>query len=239
MLKTITLLLAIIYPATSFSAIQIMATRVILNAKENEQSFIIKNTGDTPSLLQLWLADKNDDSVEIKSNVPFTITPPVSRVNAQRNKVFRILSVDDAAQSLPQDRESVFWINVLDVPSTKAESEEGNKLNIAFRTRIKLFYRPVSLKGTPEDSATRLVWSERKSGGDYIYKVTNNEPYHVSFANLSLKAGDKNVATIPGGMVEPYSSKEFVFKGVNNSNVEMSYRYITDLGAFVTGYYKK
>ncbi|MFC0141285.1 molecular chaperone [Erwinia mallotivora] len=80
MLRTITLLLAIIYPATSFSAIQIMATRVILNAKENEQSFVIKNTGKTPSLLQLWLADKNDDSVEIKGDIPFTITPPVSRV---------------------------------------------------------------------------------------------------------------------------------------------------------------
>lgn len=211
MLRIIALLFIMIYPLSSFSAIKIMTTRVVINAKDNEQSFVIKNTGDTASLLQLWLAEKDDHGVEIKGDIPFTITPPISRLNSQKTKIFRILSLD-ATSSLPQNRESAFWINVLDAPSVEEGSEQGNKLNVAFRTRIKLFYRPVSLKGTPEESATRMSWTKKRSGNDYIYTVTNNEPYHISFSNLYLKNGEKEVAVLPSGMVEPYSNKNFFLK---------------------------
>ncbi|EOS95179.1 fimbrial chaperone protein [Erwinia tracheiphila PSU-1] len=233
------LMLIMFYPVSSFSAVKIMTTRVVLNEKDNEQSFVIKNTGDSPSLLQLWLAEKEDESIEIKGDVPFTLSPPVSRINAQKSKVFRIISLENVSTSLPKDRESVFWINVLDAPSIKEGSEGSNKLNVAFRTRIKLFYRPVSLKGSPEESATRLNWTEKRSGNDYIYTVTNNEPYSVSFANFALLSGEKEVSELPGGMVGPYSTKTFSFKNVSTNNVKMKYQYITDLGAFVTAYYPK
>lgn len=238
MLKRIALLTLFIYPVISFSAIQILTTRVVVNAAENEQTFVVKNTGDTPSLLQLWLSNKNDEGMEIKDNFPLIVTPPIARVNSRRNKVFRIFSTPEALRVLPGDRESVFWVNVLDIPSMDESADKSNRLGIAFRTRIKVFYRPKGLTGLPEDTAEKLVWSEVRKGNNLIYTVKNRGAYHVSFARLSIKEGEKEIASIPGGMVEPFSSESFTFNKVTGSNIELNYQYITDLGAFVTKKYK-
>lgn len=237
MLRLISLLLFVTYPVVSFSSIQILATRVILEGKDNEESFVIKNLGKKPSLVQLWLANKNDNGMDIKNDIPLAITPPVARINAGRKKVFRVFATSDALSFLPQDRESAFWINVLDTPAIEEGAE--NKLNIAFRTQIKMFYRPVSLKDSLEESAEKLQWSVRKVSGTYTYTVRNNSPYHFSFASLSLKAGDKDVARIPGDMVSPFSSKAFGFENISHRDVFLNYQYINDLGAFVTRIYKK
>ncbi len=54
-----------------------------------------------------------------------------------------------ASSVLPKDRESVFWFNVLEVPPKPDAATVANQslLQLAFRTRIKLFYRPEALKG--------------------------------------------------------------------------------------------
>ncbi|WP_219367204.1 fimbria/pilus periplasmic chaperone, partial [Enterobacter chuandaensis] len=42
--------------------------------------------------------------------------------------------------------------------------ENLNQLQLAFRTRIKFFYRPDGLKGTPGDAAKGLTWTQMKEG---------------------------------------------------------------------------
>ncbi|WP_380184120.1 molecular chaperone [Kalamiella sp. sgz302252] len=233
MLRLTLLVFGLIWSTLSFSAIQILKTRVILNEAEKEQSFIIRNTGNTPSLVQIWLSGKDDKGMNIPDNLPLNVTPPVARINVAKDKVFRLFSIDGASAALPKDRESVFWINVLDVPSTTEQENKGNKLNIAFRTRIKAFYRPVGLKGTLIEAGENLKWSVKKESGSVIGTVTNNSPFHISFARLELKEGEKIIASLPGDMVAPYSSSNVVFKKVKNSGDNINYQYISDLGAFV------
>lgn len=55
---------------------------------------------------------------------------------SQKNNILRIVNVNP---SLPQDRESVYWVNVKAIPSQNEENEGKNVLQIAVRTRIKLF----------------------------------------------------------------------------------------------------
>lgn len=44
------------------------------------------------------------------------------------------------ATALPKDRESVYWFNVLEVPPKPKDAQaDKNLLQLAFRTRIKLF----------------------------------------------------------------------------------------------------
>ncbi|WP_409333365.1 fimbria/pilus periplasmic chaperone, partial [Escherichia coli] len=43
--------------------------------------------------------------------VPFTATPPVSRIDAKRGQTIKLMYT--ASSALPKDRESVFWFNVL------------------------------------------------------------------------------------------------------------------------------
>lgn len=234
MFRLLLLLIVSCWSASSFSAIQILATRIILNEAEKEQSFTIRNTGDMPSLIQIWLSQKDNNSMEITNDIPLVITPPLARINVKKDKVFRFFPTEEAASQLPKDRESMFWINVLDVPASNDDAEPINRLNIAFRTRIKAFYRPQKLTGTLIEAAENLKWSVKKEAGNWNYTVTNSSPYYISFAGLSLTGSDKKeLASLPGDMVLPYSTRVFVFSGVSSNVANLNYNYITDLGAFV------
>lgn len=226
--------LLLTYSSLSFASVQILATRVILNAAEKEQTFVIRNVGKSPSLVQLWLSEKDNNKMEIQDDLPLFITPPVGRINADKRKVFRVFPTEKALSDLPQDRESMFWINVLDVPEMDAKKQEGNQLNMAFRTRIKLFYRPVNIEGTLIAAAEQLSWKKRRSGKGYDFVATNNSPFHITLVNVHLKNGDKIIATQPGEMISPYTSQIVAVKGMEAANVNMlEYDYISDLGAFV------
>ncbi len=52
-----------------------------------------------------------------------------------------------ASHLLPQDRESLFYFNLREIPP---RSDKPNSLQLALQTRIKFFYRPQSLVVEPE-----------------------------------------------------------------------------------------
>ena len=222
------------YSTVSSASIQILSTRVILNAVEKEQSFVIRNVGESPSLVQIWLSNQNHNEMKIEDDLPLFITPPVGRINAGKRKVFRVFAGEQALSVLPQDRESVFWINALDIPEQDKESHHSNRVNLAFRTKIKLFYRPLKMKGTLIEAAGKLSWTKSKTAQGYEMIATNNSPFHITLANITLKSGDEAVATLPGEMIAPYSAQRFLFKTTGKVNASgLEYDYISDLGAFV------
>ncbi len=71
-----------------------------------------------------------------------------------------MLRIVRAGGNLPEDRESVYYVNVKAIPPAPAE-ESANTLQLAIKTRMKLFYRPAGLKGNPMDSYKALVWKKR------------------------------------------------------------------------------
>lgn len=84
---------------------------------------------------------------------PFIITPPLYRLDKDQQNVERIV----LAGALPQDKESLYWLNIKAIP---AASRKDNTLQIAVKTRIKLIYRPAALKGViPEELADKLTRS--------------------------------------------------------------------------------
>ncbi len=64
--------------------------------------------------------------------------PPVQRVDANQKSIVRIASVP-AIDSLPKDRESIYYFNLREIPP---KSEKSNVMQIAVQSKIKLFYRP-------------------------------------------------------------------------------------------------
>lgn len=116
----------------------------------------LENKGNSHLLVQSWL-DTGDDNAEPGSiNVPFTATPPVSRIDAKRGQTIKLMYTGSTV--LPSDKESVFWFNVLEVPPKPDASKVENQslLQLAFRTRIKLFYRPAGLNGNPSEAPLAL-----------------------------------------------------------------------------------
>ncbi|WP_250561695.1 fimbria/pilus periplasmic chaperone, partial [Escherichia coli] len=74
--------------------------------------------------------------------------------------------------------------NVLEVPPKPDAATVANQslLQLAFRTRIKLFYRPEALKGNPSEAPLALKWSWSGSEGKAALRVANPTPYYVSFS---------------------------------------------------------
>ena len=99
---------------------------------------------------------------------------------------------------LPDDRESLFWLSVASIPETQSKPA-ANALQIAIRSRMKLFYRPAGLKGREEEAYRQLVWSVQ--GGKV--QISNPTPYYVTLFNL--RANDRAVEN--AGMVAPFATE--------------------------------
>ncbi|EAV9435981.1 fimbrial chaperone [Salmonella enterica] len=209
--------------------IVISGTRIVYPQSSKDVIVNLDNRGNKPLLVQTWLDDGRDGVNPQELKLPFVITPPVSRIDPQKGQSLRITYM---GSTLPQDRESLFWFNVLEIPpkSKAKEGESLNQLQLAFRTRIKLFFRPDGLKGTPGDAATNLKWSQKKEGNTLSLFAQNDSPYNVSVSNVKLKVGSKEY-TVDSKSVLPFSGVSMPVKGLsNNISGTVIYNTINDNG---------
>lgn len=196
------LIFALTLTAPALAGIVITGTRVIYPEGEREVMVKVENKGDKPVLIQSWVDDGDAEASPETTKAPFTITPPVNRVNAGKGQTLRLMYI---GEGLPKDKESVFWLSVLEVPPRA--KEQTNQLQMAFRSRIKIFYRPKALPGDANIAGESVTW-RRVSGG---VEAKNPTPYYVSLANIaSDQEGKKIIAE--GGMVAPGSTQFFPMK---------------------------
>ncbi|EOW4282748.1 fimbria/pilus periplasmic chaperone, partial [Escherichia coli] len=129
--------------------VALSTTRVIYDGGKKEASLTVENHNKNEEfLIQSWIDDVNGNK-----KTPFIITPPLFKLDPDKNNVLRIVNIED---TLPKDRESVYWINVKAIPAKSAENENKNVLQIAVRTRLKLFYRPKGLPGSNLEAMKQL-----------------------------------------------------------------------------------
>lgn len=120
-LQRMCLLATALFSMTGQASVVISGTRVIYPADANEVSVKINNGGPSPVLLQSWIDNSDVDAKPSAIKVPFVLTPPMNRVESGKGQTLRITYTGD---TLPSDRESVFWLNVLEVPvKSQAKSE--------------------------------------------------------------------------------------------------------------------
>lgn len=220
------LLLAAGMPAV-FASIQISATRVIYHAAEKDVSVQIINPGKYPVLLQSWTDDGHPDIRPDAMRTPFILTPPLTRVNADAGQTLRL---SYTGTTLPADRESVYWLNVLEIPPVGVKGD--NQIQVAFRSRIKLFYRPAALDDKGAQAAiAQLRW---RAQGDKI-TLSNPTPYYVSAVAVTLTKGGKKIS-VPADMLAPKGSADFTLPaGVTAGGADsVTVDAINDYGASVT-----
>lgn len=215
------------------ASVVIDATRLIYAAKEREVSLRLSNQGQQAALVQAWIDDGNPDAKPDDVDVPFVVMPPMVRINPDKGQSLRIAY--SSSSSVPKDRESVFWLNVLDVPPLPS-AQLSNHMQLAFRTRIKLFFRPVDLPGSATESAEKLHWNLLQSGKKTVLQVRNDGAFHVSFNSVEVKLNDGSSLKVESKMIAPKTSAEFVIeKALSASDVNASvvYEWINDYGSNV------
>ncbi|MFT8211194.1 MAG: molecular chaperone [Symbiopectobacterium sp.] len=216
-LRRICLLAVALFSATGQASVVISGTRVIYPADANEVSVKINNGGPSPVLLQSWIDNGDVNAKPSAIKVPFVLTPPMNCVEPGKGQTLRISYTGDA---LPPDRESVFWLNVLEVPAKSQAKSEENRLQMAFRSRIKLFYRPVGLEGNANEAAKAVTWNAQ---GNRI-QATNPTPYYVSLVNIAVNGKKLDYAMIP-----PRSSMALELSA--NVGNKISGSFVNDYGA--------
>ncbi|MFY0475199.1 fimbrial biogenesis chaperone [Achromobacter marplatensis] len=194
-------------PTLASANVVIIGTRVIYPAQDKEVTIQLQNESGVPSLVQAWISEKSLSAGPDGENVPFALTPPMARISPSRGQALR-LSFTGA--NLPQDRESLFWFNLLDVPGVAPSKEAKNQLQLAFRSQLKLFYRPAGLGGSLDEAVQGLKLIVE--GGRLT--VRNDSPYHISVAQASLKDGARAVPlkTMDGTMIVPFGSRSIDVK---------------------------
>lgn len=223
------------YPAPANASVVIAGTRVVYHAGEPETTLKLSNEGKSPSLVQAWIDAGDPKASPSTSSVPFTISPPISRIDPTKGQTLRIIYT---GEPLPKDKESVFWLNVLEVPPKPgADESDVNHLQLAFRSRIKLFFRPSGLQGQADDAPEKLGWQLKKSGNDPAIEVSNPTPYHVSLILIEVHAGEKVATFDDGAMVGPHETVTFPLKGDVTSADGATVRYtaLNDYGGPVNG----
>ncbi|EAS1760725.1 fimbrial chaperone [Salmonella enterica] len=228
-------LIGSLFSAASQADIIISGTRIVYDADKKDVSVRLENKGTRPLLVQNWidLGDDNADPGSIKA--PFISSPPVSRIEPKRGQSVKITFT--RASTLPKDRESVFWFNVLEVPpkADTSKAENKNLLQLAFRTRIKLFYRPASLPGTQSEAVKQLKWQMTKEQGQTVVRADNPTPYYISFNDATLTASGKHY-DVSATMVAPFGNAAFVVKGGQSlSSGKLDYHAINDFGGMIAG----
>ena len=203
LLSALTLFLSGVFSTGSWAEVVINGTRIVFNANEKESAVQLKNNGKNPYLLQLWMDDGNPKSRPGDVSVPFVITPPIVRIDPNKGQAVRIMA---NAPMLPQDRESLFWFNMLEVPPkpTAKVNAGDNLLQLAFRTRIKFFYRPANLKPEPLAAYKNIKFDLANTN----LIITNNSPYFITFSRLEIRKTKSSevlaaVEKFPQRMVEP------------------------------------
>jgi len=212
---TVAAALLIAFGTTAQAGIVVGGTRLVYDGGKKESSINVGNPDNNTYLIQSWVDSGDTPQGTRAAKAPFVVTPPLFRLDANQQNILRVVR---AGGNLPENKESLFWLNIKSIPS--AEKRE-NTLQIAVKTRIKLIFRPAGVKSTLDESAKSLTW---KRAGNRL-QVTNPSPHYITFFNVKINGSTlKNVT-----MVAPQSDASFDLPA-NVAGGSLSWQFINDYG---------
>lgn len=204
------------------AGIVIAGTRFIYPSSENFVSVDIENTGSQTLLVQAWVDTENEVTDLSQSKAPFVVSPPLKALNAKMGQSLRIIF--NKKQKLSEDRETLFWLNVLEIPPKPEHLD--SYIQFAVKSKLKLIYRPSSLKEPKEDTFNKI--NVKAQDGSVIFE--NPTPYYINFGKKKLFLKDGRSDDLVGvRYLEPFETK--IIKPINNGVFDKVEMYvINDFG---------
>jgi fimbrial chaperone protein len=186
------------------------STRLIYPQGAKQVSMTVSNSDKEQTfLIQSWIS-----TAEGKKSDDFVVTPPLFALKPAKDNVLRVLY---AGPALPTDKETLFYFNSKAIPSVDKGQIQGNTLQIATQSVIKLFIRPANLAVKSADAPAMLRC--QVSGG--TLKMTNPSPYYITLVNLTVD-GKK----LPNTMVPPMGEQS-----VKSPAGAVAFQTMNDFGA--------
>ena len=182
-----------------------------------------------------------------KSNLLFPDTESMNRVFMvspkfmmvpPKNKRVELQIIKLPGQTLPQDRESLFYLEFQEAPP-RAAAHGKNVLQIAVRSQIKLIYRPHDIKPISSQNLQGKVSAVFQDGKMVVH---NNSPYVISAirmfnrpktsAHETLKKSDevRGNVQLTTTIFKPFSKTVVFLNKTKPSNDRLYLEYIGDYG---------
>lgn len=195
------------------AALKIEGTRLIYFGQDKAATIGVVNQGSQDVVVQTWITGEDDSA---SRSVPFAATEPLVQLSAGEHHPLRILY---AGEGLPADRESLLWLNIMEIPR---KPDDPNAVQFAIRQRLKLFYRPSQLNGGSAEAVQQLVWS---TDGQTL-TVRNPSVFHLSLVDLHT---DTQVLS-DYLLLKPRESKTLSAPGRLPTGTTLHFTEITDIG---------
>ncbi|OQS31667.1 hypothetical protein B0T45_22655 [Chromobacterium haemolyticum] len=151
-------------------ALSLDALRYVFTGDKDSISVIVSNEAKRTFGGQVWV----DNIVESDTRPTFVVTPSFFKLKSEKKQVLRVIK----AVNLPQDKESVYWLNLQEIPPLM----EGSGLSVAVRTRVKLFYRPAALLKGRKQAEEKMLLLASPDGKSLSLK--NTTPYIFAINSL-------------------------------------------------------
>ncbi|MBY5924133.1 MULTISPECIES: molecular chaperone [unclassified Halomonas] len=222
------MLLLALSVATSVSAsVSINGTRVVYNEDQNEQTISLENKDDMPVLVQAWADERAGSRPARDADSPFLVTPSVFRLDPGQRQTLRILRI----RQIPETHEeSLYWLNIKEVPPVS--KQQTNLLQLGILTRLKLFYRPADLEVSATEAISRLQWRVTHRNGQTLLECTNPSDAHVSLVSASWQQ-DPTGADVSLDMVAPHGHASWPISQADARHTSLWYQAVNDYGAVV------
>ncbi|CAG9435389.1 molecular chaperone [Providencia alcalifaciens] len=200
--------------AQAASSVQLDRTRVLMFYGANKAQFAMSNNQASPVLASAFITELNGQPTH-----KFTVSPSVFQIKGKTTHKGAVVQLEN----LPQDRESVFWLNVKTIAPQDPAAKEASTLEFAIGQRIKLFYRPAGIDQNCVTSAEALQWKRTKEG----IKVINPSKVSVSLVKVKSEAGVSEI----GDVVMPLSEREYKLNVRHTTGT--AFTFVDEYGAFI------
>jgi fimbrial chaperone protein len=212
MFNRIVRLAVLCVPVLANAAVVPDRTRVIFEESATSVSVTVSNKNlQLPFVVQSWIEDEQGKKI----TTPFMVLPPLQRIEPNESSVLRIVKLPQT--TLPLDRESVFYLNIREIPP---KSEAVNAMQIALQSKIKLFYRPASVKrerGADMAEGLSLVIDPAAKQ----LQVSNPTPFHITVVGL-LVGPQKTKMPVETVMIAPHASARLPLASLGFSELRVS-----------------
>lgn len=216
----LSVLLAGLAPASQ-AALSLDRTRIVFNEGAKAVSLSVHNQNSRdPYLAQTWI----EDSAGKKITEPLMSLPPVQRIEAGGRSQVR-LQMTMAADTLPQDRESLFYFYFREIPP---RSHKPNTVMLAVENQLKVFYRPKSVVVDKMETVLPGIKNITVDKKLDHYELNNATPYYFTVVEARASLNAKPVAFEPR-MFSP-KGKGRLPDNVKFTGNDFSLIFVTDFG---------
>ncbi|USA47466.1 molecular chaperone [Acinetobacter sp. C26M] len=215
----------------AFANVVMTGTRVVFPADAKEKTLQFSNKSEIPYLMQVWLDKGNDQSTPENADAPFLPNPQVFRINPHQGQMVRLVNLP--TESLPEDRESIFYLNFKQTPALKKSLEDENKLVLVVKSRLKVFYRPKTLPDKVDDIPLKLKFKLLNDDKGSWLQIENSSSYYVNLIQAEVKTDAHVVKTKSTLMLEPKSNSKWILdnKIKSNQKAVVTVKMVNDYGA--------